>query len=488
MVRLSTIWLLMLWYIVSSTLAICPRTHRRASTDLFTQPKPTGKAPLRTKLSNYAPRSAKIVSRNFSGAALAPTYDLKVGEVDIPNVSLDEIFDFVSHRDYEIFENTLFAREIQEADRQQLEETLLSQKLAFANLKSKKNKNPVHTSSENTDDATGPDSSADEFPQLLQQEPVEIGRHGRPRPTYGQFYLQRGGGRGRRGRPRGSGLTRAEFKQRKVSDRGGSRATPSSAKEHRIEAAESTSDAISSEPLKRRKLDATSASPARSSIRARTPVKPDPASSPDVLSPPDRVVITPKKPTYLQAPTSATKTLSNSASKRRSLAALPPDPALTSAADDDDDEEEDDASSIVSTSSSLSSEAYNLFLTSKRKGPQRPPAHPGPSSSSDHRISVEAAEDSSPDSDEDSEDSSFEIEAILEHRLSDPSTHPENVGRKPVMLYHVKWVGYEELTWEPATSFGDQRVVMQYWAKVKEEEEDDGEGDAVVVAKGKARA
>jgi hypothetical protein len=30
------------------------------------------------------------------------------------------------------------------------------------------------------------------------------------------------------------------------------------------------------------------------------------------------------------------------------------------------------------------------------------------------------------------------------------------------MLYYVKWKGYEELTWEPVTSFEDMSMVQAY--------------------------
>lgn len=35
------------------------------------------------------------------------------------------------------------------------------------------------------------------------------------------------------------------------------------------------------------------------------------------------------------------------------------------------------------------------------------------------------------------------------------------------MLYQVKWVGYAEVSWEPADSFEDVRIVKEYWDGVK---------------------
>ena len=65
------------------------------------------------------------------------------------------------------------------------------------------------------------------------------------------------------------------------------------------------------------------------------------------------------------------------------------------------------------------------------------------------------------------EESEYEIDRILAHQLSDPATHPPELGRAAVMLYQVKWVGYEEPTWEPMSSFVDQKVVKAYWARRK---------------------
>jgi hypothetical protein len=66
------------------------------------------------------------------------------------------------------------------------------------------------------------------------------------------------------------------------------------------------------------------------------------------------------------------------------------------------------------------------------------------------------------DDDEVLEEDEYEVEAIVGHQLSDPRTHPPTLGKKPVMLYHVKWKGYEDLTWEPASSFEDTILIQSY--------------------------
>jgi len=75
-----------------------------------------------------------------------------------------------------------------------------------------------------------------------------------------------------------------------------------------------------------------------------------------------------------------------------------------------------------------------------------------------------AATDPSSDSDSDSEmaDDEWAIEAILGHGRSDPKTHPSELGKKPVMLYHVKWEGSDETTWEPLSSFASLEPVREY--------------------------
>jgi hypothetical protein len=79
-------------------------------------------------------------------------------------------------------------------------------------------------------------------------------------------------------------------------------------------------------------------------------------------------------------------------------------------------------------------------------------------------LSDDNADQEGEDEDEsEDEDGEFFVEAIVGHRLSDPKTHP---GKERVMLYHTKWEGYDQLTWEPAESFGDPSTIAQYRKKV----------------------
>lgn len=66
------------------------------------------------------------------------------------------------------------------------------------------------------------------------------------------------------------------------------------------------------------------------------------------------------------------------------------------------------------------------------------------------------------DEEESLDEDEYEVEAIVGHHLSDPRTHPPTLGEQPVMLYRVKWKGYEDLTWEPASSFANLALIRSY--------------------------
>ena len=45
------------------------------------------------------------------------------------------------------------------------------------------------------------------------------------------------------------------------------------------------------------------------------------------------------------------------------------------------------------------------------------------------------------------DDEEWNVEAIVDHTMSDPRTHPKELGPKAVPLYRVKWEGVDELSW-----------------------------------------
>lgn len=86
----------------------------RLSTTTPKQPTTTA-LPLRVvalqpHLSNVASTPAEIVSRS-SPEDGPPVYTLRMGTVKIPDIPLEEIFDYVSEHDLEVFENTSFQRD-----------------------------------------------------------------------------------------------------------------------------------------------------------------------------------------------------------------------------------------------------------------------------------------------------------------------------------------------------------------------------------------
>lgn len=97
----------------------------------------------------------------------------------------------------------------------------------------------------------------------------------------------------------------------------------------------------------------------------------------------------------------------------------------------------------------------------------------GPEMSTDSKAAPSNAKNArkneSFDEDEDMDDvdeDEFEVESIQGHHLSDPRTHSKDMGKKPTMLYNVKWKGFKETTWEPLSSFQDPSVVLEYRRRV----------------------
>lgn len=72
-------------------------------------------------------------------------------------------------------------------------------------------------------------------------------------------------------------------------------------------------------------------------------------------------------------------------------------------------------------------------------------------------------DDDNGNDDSDLEEGEWFVEAIVGHTLSDPRTHP---GKPSVMLYHTKWEGHQDLTWEPAESFSDPSTITDYRKRV----------------------
>lgn len=99
----------------------------------------------------------------------------------------------------------------------------------------------------------------------------------------------------------------------------------------------------------------------------------------------------------------------------------------------------------------------------------------GPSNVVVPRQSTAAKEPSSAGGSDDDElpADEYVVQAILAHGPSKPIEHPNHVGKKVVMLYKVKWEGWEAPTWEPLSSFsGAMDLVREYQEKVNMKEAD----------------
>lgn len=118
----------------------------------------------------------------------------------------------------------------------------------------------------------------------------------------------------------------------------------------------------------------------------------------------------------------------------------------------------DDAASSSADSSSEEEEPATLPLTK----PVTSIMHP--SAANQNAASSSSSEESSED--DDVPDDEYFVEGILRHAPSNPLTHPDHLGKQPVMLYEVKWEGFKDTTWEPETSFGSLDVVREYQRRV----------------------
>ncbi|KAG8624547.1 hypothetical protein KVT40_007614 [Elsinoe batatas] len=433
---------------------------------------------LHSRLASHAPRSARILSREHVGAGAIPAYTLKVGTAVIPNVCLDELFDFVSPQDLEIFENAEFKRENDEKD-------MIQQALWQAKRRPgrpRKNRNVVNGSNSSisgSSDDVVTSSGASPEPTAA---PAATGRFGRPRPDYSKMYKPR--------RQRGAhaaGPTRSEWKQRLAAD-------------SEQDLPGNTASLSLNENPKRRRLD-------QSGSHSRTRPSRTPSSSSG------------RGNSYSASRTSSSRNGIQHETRRGEESALRepvPEPLIP-------------LSSLRAGASRLTSSASSTIVSSSSSsaGPKaqvasvthhshaRPTATTIPISSATQAntsihatyqptISTPSSTDPSTSSgdedtqapphlededeqDDDDDEETYEIERIISHHLSDPRTHPAELGKKPVMLYQVKWAGYDETTWEPEASFDDKSVLETYLQRIRDGSQGSGRVGSAGTTKGKGR-
>lgn len=170
-------------------------------------PLPLRVAALRPRLESTVRVPATILSR--SAATDTPTYSLRLGSVDIPDVSLEELFEYVSPHDLEVFENTLFKHEIEaetaiqiakrDARNKNRELRWLKKQNAIINGAGVTNVNSRYSISWSSSGSVSSEADGDE----------QHGSGRRPRPTYTHMFKPTRAKRGSAGLGHGNGLAHA---------------------------------------------------------------------------------------------------------------------------------------------------------------------------------------------------------------------------------------------------------------------------------------
>lgn len=436
--------------------------------------------PLSAMPSDLSPRNAKIIGRviNIHGAF----YRLQIGSVELNNVGLDEILDHVSAQQLEDYENDQFEEEaellrIAEAEEGKRKATRLQRQKERAKTKG------IRLSQEL--------DQADESAGTSGLE-VATGKHGRARPSYAHLYqkfkVRRRRRRRRRKRdPATGGLLPQRDDDDALSSSEDASAAPVRPSGSYVALPENSQGRTNRD--KRTKelapLDVAGVSfgeNKKQQRRRRHPVT-------GVLMPlgwrynPDGTQVSQSSSgqnAMLGDVPPALKRLSISqdhAAKRVKISHLSSSAWSSSPAVEDEDvitvspSEKEDENASAATAPILKSPP----IVSRGRLTVSPPHLQAMDLSSSPETSPErntltsilnpvvAQTTSGEQSADDLGDDEWVIEAILTHKLSDPRTHPPELGKMPVMLYQVKWEGFDEPTWEPIESFPDRSVVDDYY-------------------------
>lgn len=427
--------------------------------------------PFRTRLDSTAPINEKtrIISRSSPSNGTV-TYTLQIGSVSVPDVSLAEVTDYVSEHDLEVFENQTFENDIKE------EELRQKQRLAE---KAQARRHNRFTDPESSSESSSPRARSISGAPLSGNENVRATAGGRQRPSYTHFYPKQRAPRGSlksvsirttaEPRTKNSKLEvlhlnacpadtveadhRDSKRRRLREDRDGSTSSaqdadsvhpyqPPSAMEQAaglISDAHEDSDLMELDDESDNDIDMPIRQPAGMSNTAEKAVRDKGKGSENAFF------------TFRDVPPVASSVARNPplplSAKAKLVASLTQRQAPVASA-----RETPKASTLPASASASKS----LHTTDTTKPSANNPVH---------QAVANANGPPDADSGSDSEDSEvFAVEKILAHGLSDPKSHDKSVhGEKPVMLYHVKWEGYDETTWEPATSFQDTTVLQEYW-------------------------
>lgn len=467
--------------------------------------------PLPVKPDTKAPKNARIVDREQEHDGAIVKYKLKIGEVEINDVGVDEILEYVSPWQLEQFEMVKFREEAEilrvlEQDRDEQRRD----KLARA-AESARTRGAVFVEEDSDSEALAALATADD------PEDVPLGKHGRARPDYSKFYKPP------------PGKSKALFED--YAPRTGS--TLSGASEHELSKRRRRKrDPITGEvlplptilpshtlnPVRRRRkrhpvtgelmphgwrynpeleeeapakrrdgqdlpmkeasfkrlsiseqhdakrprldiesMNSGSASPVPTKAEIMGQAYSHKQTSPKSTMEKQTAIVdlmsTDEEPEIeRRAPGSSTKARLNQAANSMMRGTMG-STATTSASESSTG---DDRPSAISPSASQRTP----------KVPQRTSILSPSAARASSTDPLAAASDNEGQEDK-GDDGEWVIEAILGHRMSDPKTHPPELGHESVMLYSVKWDGYDQPTWEPVESFGDRATVDEYRKKAK---------------------
>ncbi|KAG9561184.1 hypothetical protein KCU71_g9860, partial [Aureobasidium melanogenum] len=407
-----------------------------------------------TRLDSKAPinDNTKIISRSSPSSGVV-TYTLQIGSVSVPNVSLAEVTDYVSAYDLEVFENRSFEHDINE------EEIKLKEHLAAKAQARRQNRT---TDSDSSSESSSTRARSVSGAPLSGTENVRSTASGRQRPSYTHFYPKQRA-------PRGSQKPTTSTAESQVNNHRDSKRRR--LREDRDGSLSSTQDVQSSVASPNLRSQPPSAMEQAAGLVSDAHEESDPMEVDDES---DNDIDMPIRQPIRGVSDAAEQAVRDKGKGAASAFFTFRNHAVPASS----------RSVAQNSPQALSAKAKLVASLTERQAPvvsarESTRASPPPASVSNSLRTTDTfktANDSTPraianpngsdaDSGSDSEGSEvYAVEKILAHGLSDPRSHNKSVhGDKPVMLYHVKWEGYDATTWEPATSFQDTDVLQAYW-------------------------
>lgn len=470
--------------------------------------------PLPVKPSDNAPRSARIVGRevNIHGAF----YQLRVGDMELDDVALDEILDYVSAEHLEDYENGQFEEEAELIRVAEVEQEREQELEAIERQQRRKEK----ALRKGTVSYQERDSADDALIDSAHAADVAAGRLGRARPTYKHLFKKV---KVRRRRKRDPATGELMPLSEDDDDDGGMVAAQSSEEETQQPSRAPGAYVALPDPPKRKRrkhdpitgellplqLDARAIGEHKKkrSRRRRHPLTGQlmPLGWKSDVNVPSELQLSDGRDAEVGAMSPAMRSLSiahehtakrvklgptlSSADSSPAAIAQQGDAEGTSSSGESSGEEArgEPAPRVISKSlpsapRGMLSLAPPLRSATTSSVPESSP-EPNTMTSIVHPMANVPANENGMDDDEEVEGDEWVIEAILAHHMSDPRTHPQELGKNPVMLYQVKWEGSDELSWEPIDSFSDRSVVDDYFRyQHKDRERDEQKSDGGVEA------